>query len=225
MTDSGADPIDVAALDAWVHECARVIAANRDHLSELDSATGDADHGANLDRGFAAVVAALAAEPPDSAAELLKLVGMTLVDTIGGSSGALYGTFFLRMAVTARDSHAFDAVALARAVRAGADGVAQRGGVRVGDKTMFDALAPAADALEAGLARGRGRADLLGSAAVAAEAGRDATVPMRARKGRASYLGDRSIGHADAGASSMALIVRAAADTLSGAREQTGGRP
>ena len=217
------DAVDVAALRQWILRCAELIADNHEHLSELDSATGDADHGSNLDRGFRAVVTSLAAETHDEPAELLKSVGMTLVDTIGGSSGALYGTFFLRMAHTARDADGFGATDLGRAVRAGADGIAERGRVQVGDKTLFDALAPAADALDAALARGSSLPDALSSAAEAAETGRDATAGMRARKGRASYLGDRSMGHPDAGATSMALVIRAAADTFGGGSRSSRG--
>lgn len=215
---SPTEALSAAALSRWVHECARMVAEQSEHLSELDAATGDADHGSNLSRGFAAVVATLAAEPTEDPAELLKTVGMTLVDVIGGSSGALYGTFFLRMALTVRDAGGLDAALLARAVGAGAAGVAERGRVRVGDKTMYDALAPAAQVLQDRVAAGADLATALAAAAAAAEDARDATAAMRARKGRASYLGDRSVGHLDAGASSMALVVRAAAGTL-------GGRP
>jgi dihydroxyacetone kinase-like protein len=207
--------VDVAALDRWVHEFARVIAENKDLLTELDSAIGDADHGANMDRGMTAVVAALDAaaaggSPASSAAALLKQVGMTLVSTVGGASGPLYGTLFLRMATAAGDVGELDGGAFAKSLRAGLDGVVARGKAEAGDKTMFDALAPACEALDASLAGGADLSEALAAASAAAQSGRDATVPMLARKGRASYLGERSVGHQDPGATSVALLVDAA---------------
>ena len=147
--------VDVAALDRWIRGFAERVAANRDLLTQLDSAIGDADHGANMDRGMAAVVAALDGKPPATAAALLKQVGMTLVSTVGGASGPLYGTFFLRMATAAGEVDALDAEAFAKALRAGLDGVVARGKAEAGDKTMFDALAPAVEALDTALAGGR----------------------------------------------------------------------
>ncbi|WP_028922530.1 dihydroxyacetone kinase subunit DhaL [Pseudonocardia acaciae] len=200
---------DTAALARWVREFARVVAAEKQRLTELDAAIGDADHGINMDRGMTAVRDALDASPPAGPAALLKQVGMTLVSRVGGASGPLYGTFFLRMGTAAGDAPELDAAALASAIRAGLDGVVQRGKAEAGDKTMFDALAPAADALDEALASGAGLADALRRAATAAEAGRDATAPMLARKGRASYLGQRSVGHQDPGATSAALLITA----------------
>ena len=206
--------VDIAALARWIREFARVVAANKDLLTQLDSAIGDADHGANMDRGMTAVVAALDGGMPPSAAASLKQVGMTLVSSVGGASGPLYGTFFLRMASTAGDVDALDGPAFATAMRAGVDGVVQRGKAQAGDKTMFDALAPAVDALDEALAGGARLDEALRMATDAAETGRDATTAMLARKGRASYLGERSVGHQDPGATSAALLVAAAATAL-----------
>jgi len=206
--------VDVGTLAAWIREFARVVAEQKDLLTQLDSAIGDADHGINMDRGMTAVVAALEANPPSGAAALLKQVGMTLVSTVGGASGPLYGTFFLRMATAAGDIESLDPGAFAKALRAGLDGVVARGKAEAGDKTMYDALAPAAEALDDALASGRELGDALGLATRAAETGRDATIPMLARKGRASYLGERSVGHQDPGATSAALLIAAAAGTL-----------
>jgi phosphoenolpyruvate---glycerone phosphotransferase subunit DhaL len=205
--------VDATALERWLRAFADGIAAHADELTRLDSAIGDADHGANMARGTAAVVAKL--DTSGGTAVLLKQAGMTLVSTVGGASGPLYGTFFLRMAGAAGDADALDAAALAAALRAGVDGVVARGKAGPGDKTMLDALLPALDALDAAVAADPGDlAGALRAAADAAAAGRDATVPMQARKGRASYLGERSIGHQDPGATSAALLLETAAATL-----------
>jgi phosphoenolpyruvate---glycerone phosphotransferase subunit DhaL len=208
------DDVDVEALAAWIREFARLVVANKDLLTRLDAAIGDADHGINMDRGMNAVVAALDGERPASAAALLKLTGMTLVSTVGGASGPLYGTLFLRMATAAGDVGSVDAHRFAKALRAGLDGVVGRGKAEAGDKTMYDALAPSVDALDAALAGGEPLGSALRAAVAAADAGRDATIPMLARKGRASYLGERSVGHQDPGATSVALLVEAAASSL-----------
>ncbi|CAN3127633.1 dihydroxyacetone kinase subunit DhaL [Mycobacterium sp. smrl_JER01] len=204
------EKIDSAALVRWIEECARQVTDHEDALCDLDAASGDADHGSNLARGFAAVRDAVASASERTPAAVLKDSGMTLVDTIGGSSGALYGTFFLRMAKSAGTAESLDAPMVAEMFRAGAGGVAERGKVELGDKTLYDALAPAVGALERVLAAGGSLADALDSAADAAERGRDGTADMVARKGRASYLRERTRGNIDAGAASMALIVRAA---------------
>jgi phosphoenolpyruvate---glycerone phosphotransferase subunit DhaL len=213
-----AEELDTGRLQAWVREFARTVADHREQLTELDSAIGDADHGANMDRGLAAAVAALDATPPADPAALLKQVGMTLVSKVGGASGPLYGTFFLRMA-GAGGSTPWNAAVFGKALRAGLDGVIARGKAEPGDKTMLDALAPACDALDAALADGEDLGAALRAGVDAARAGRDATVPMQARKGRASYLGERSIGHQDPGATSTVLMLEAAATTLAGARD------
>src|SRR4051812_36396308 len=208
--------VDVAALQRWLRRFAELVAEHRDELTDLDAAVGDADHGTNMARGMGAVVGALDAAPPVAAGALLKQAGMTLVRTVGGASGPLYGTFFLRMATAVGDDDidALSAEAFAKALRAGLEGVVARGKAEAGDKTMVDALAPAVDALEDALSRGEDLAAALTAASAAARAGRDATVPMHARKGRASYLGERSVGHQDPGATSAALLVEAAAAVL-----------
>jgi dihydroxyacetone kinase-like protein len=208
------DTVDAGALAAWIREFARLIAMNKDLLTSLDSAIGDADHGANMDRGMTAVTAALAAEQPAGTAALLKRTGMTLVSTVGGASGPLYGTAFLRMAAAAGDAASLDAHGFAKVLRAGLDGVVARGKAEAADKTMYDALAPAVDALDAALAAGEPLGPALQAAIRAAEDGRDATIPMIARKGRASYLGERSVGHQDPGATSVTLLLTAAGTTL-----------
>jgi dihydroxyacetone kinase-like protein len=190
--------------------------AHKDLLTELDSAIGDADHGFNMERGMVAVLAALDAEQPATPAALLKRTGMTLVSTVGGASGPLYGTAFLRMAAAAGDTGALDPPGFARMLRAGLEGVVARGKAQAGDKTMYDALAPAVQALDAALTAGQPLAAALRAAVQAAEQGRDATTAMVARKGRASYLGERSAGHQDPGATSVTLLLTAAATTLTG---------
>jgi dihydroxyacetone kinase-like protein len=205
--------IDTAALGRWIRAFAGAVADNEEMLTRLDSAIGDADHGANMARGMKAVVAKLDEGEPASPSALLKQVGMTLVSTVGGASGPLYGTFFLRMATAAGDAESLDQAAFAAALRAGVDGVVARGKAEAGDKTMYDALAPAVDALDAALG-GEDAGGALRAAADAAAQGRDATTPMQARKGRASYLGERSVGHQDPGATSATLLIATAADTF-----------
>jgi dihydroxyacetone kinase-like protein len=202
--------IDATAVKAWLLAFAQEIADNRDLLTQLDSAIGDADHGANLNRGLDAVVTALDGIDGAIPGEILKTTGMTLVSTVGGASGPLYGTLFLRMSVSAGDLDTLDPSQFAAALRAGLEGVVARGRAQAGDKTMYDALAPACDALDAAIAEGLGFDAALDRAADAAAAGRDATIPMLARKGRASYLGERSVGHQDPGATSTALLVTTA---------------
>jgi phosphoenolpyruvate---glycerone phosphotransferase subunit DhaL len=208
--------VDSAQLSAWLTEFARLVESHRDLLTELDSAIGDADHGSNLDRGMKAVLAMLETEQPGTPAAVLKRTGMTLVSTVGGASGPLYGTAFLRMASAAGDAETLDGPAFAKALRAGLDGVVARGKAVAGDKTMYDALAPAVDALDAALAAGQPFAEGLDAAVRAAEEGRAATIPLVARKGRASYLGERSAGHQDPGATSVTFLIAAAAATLTG---------
>jgi phosphoenolpyruvate---glycerone phosphotransferase subunit DhaL len=205
--------IDAAAVERWIRAFAAAVAENEQELTRLDSAIGDADHGANMNRGLKAVLAKLDQASPGGPAALLKQTGMTLVSTVGGASGPLYGTFFLRMATAIGDTDTVDQKLFAAALRAGVDGVVARGKAEAGDKTMYDALAPAVDALDAALG-GEDAGGALQAAADAAAQGRDATTPMQARKGRASYLGERSVGHQDPGATSAALLLQAAADAL-----------
>jgi dihydroxyacetone kinase-like protein len=204
------DTVSSASLQEWIRAFARLVAENRDHLTDLDAAIGDGDHGANMDRGMRAAVAALDETKPETAAALFTKVGMTVVSTVGGASGPLFGTLFLRMGASLGDAVQVTLPEFAAALRAGLDGIVARGKAEAGDKTMYDALDPAVTALDRGVFDGLAKADALKLALVAAESGRDATTPMLARKGRASYLGERSVGHQDPGATSIALLMAAA---------------
>jgi dihydroxyacetone kinase-like protein len=206
--------VNLALLTGWVREFARAVGETAQYLTDLDAAIGDADHGINMDRGMTAVLGALDEAAPADISALCKQVGMTLVKSVGGASGPLYGTFFLRMAGALSADESVDAADFAKALRAGVEGVVQRGRAEAGDKTMFDALAPALDALDAALASGGGLAAALADATIAAEKGRDATEFMVARKGRASYLGQRSVGHVDPGATSATILIAAAASAF-----------
>ncbi|WP_329006091.1 dihydroxyacetone kinase subunit DhaL [Kribbella sp. NBC_00709] len=197
----------------WLRDAAGALHDNAAYLTELDSAIGDADHGANMDRGFQAIVAVLDETSFDSVDELLKKAGMTLVSKVGGASGPLYGTFFLRFG-TALAGAELTPETIGRGLHAGVEGVLARGKAELGDKTMYDAWAPALEAYDAAVAGGSDLAGALTAAAEAAAKGRDATVPLVARKGRASYLGERSAGHQDPGATSTTLILESAARTL-----------
>jgi dihydroxyacetone kinase-like protein len=194
----------------WLREAASAVHEHRDYLTQLDAAIGDADHGANMDRGFAAVLAKLngAAEslPPG---KVLVTAGSTLVSTVGGASGPLWGTALRRAGRSLGDAAEFDGGGLADALDAALEGVVELGAAREGDKTMVDALAPAVRALRERLAQGASVPDALSAARAASEEGMRATVPLQAAKGRASYLGERSIGHQDPGATSTALILAA----------------
>ncbi|AKV84984.1 dihydroxyacetone kinase [Microbacterium sp. CGR1] len=198
--------IDTAALADWIRRFRDIIAEKREWLTELDSAIGDADHGANMARGMDAVVAKLDSGVPDTVDELLKTVGMTLVSSVGGASGPLYGTLFLRMGMAAGPVTELDGAGLGGSLRAGLDGIVARGKAEAGDKTMFDAMAPAVDAFDAAISEGGDLSAATAAAAEAAASGRDATEPLVARKGRASYLGERSAGHLDPGAASTTLL-------------------
>lgn len=200
-----------ADLRAWLREFARLVANGKEYLTELDSAIGDADHGINMDRGMQAVVAALDEDEFTAVSDLFEKVGMTLVSTVGGAAGPLYGTYFLRFGMKAGDVAELSAAALGEALVAGLEGVVARGKPEAGDKTMFDAMAPATRAYRNAVAHGDGLATALEKAKAAAEQGRDGTIPMLAKKGRASYLGERSIGHQDPGATSTAMLFVAAA--------------
>src|SRR4249919_3691057 len=204
------DTVSTTSLQEWIRAFARLVAENRDQLTDLDAAIGDGDHGANMDRGMRAAVAALDETKPETAAALFTKVGMTVVSTVGGASGPLFGTLFLRMGASLGDAVEVTLPEFATAVRAGLDGIVARGKAEAGDKTMYDALDPAVTALDRGVCDGLAKADALKLALVAAESGRDATTPMLARKGRASYLGERSVGHQDPGATTVALLMAAA---------------
>ncbi len=191
-----------------------MITEQRAYLTELDSAIGDADHGINMSRGLDAVTTKLDGADPSTIGELFKTVGMTLVSTVGGASGPLYGTFFLRFGASAKDADALDGAELGTALQAALEGVRMRGKAQVGDKTMIDALVPAVEAFDEAVRSGSTLADAAGAARDGAEHGRDSTTPMLARKGRASYLGERSIGHLDPGSVSTALLFAALAKAL-----------
>lgn len=191
-------------------ELAAAVASEKDHLTALDAAIGDADHGANLNRGFAAVGPKLAAdEAPGTPGKLLMLVGRTLISTVGGASGPLYGTMFRELGKSLGDESTVDDGTFVAGMRAGLDGVRRLGAANEGDKTLVDAYAPALAALEEATAAGQPLTAAVKSAAHAADDGARATVPLEARKGRASYLGARSIGHLDPGAASTALLFAA----------------
>jgi dihydroxyacetone kinase-like protein len=208
--------MDTDVFRAWIISAAEVIEANRDHLTQLDAAIGDADHGINLARGFAAVTAALAgaAPPPATPGAVLTLTGSTLISKVGGASGPLYGVAFRRAGKALGTAATVDLPALEQALEAALAGVHQLGAAREGDKTMVDALAPATRAFGKAIAEGASAAGALSALADAAAAGAAATVSMQARKGRASYLGPRSVGHEDPGAASTALILAALRDVV-----------
>ena len=216
------DGVTTADLTEWLREFAHLVTENKDLLTELDAAIGDADHGANMHRGLTAAVAAIDEAAVGTPGALFKKVGMTLVSTVGGASGPLYGTLFLRLGGALGDAERVGPEAFAAALHAGLDGVVARGKAEAGDKTMFDALAPAVGALESALAAGEPWGTALRRASEAADAGRDATTPMLARKGRASYLGERSTGHQDPGATSTALLLTAAVTALGELPEPVG---
>jgi dihydroxyacetone kinase-like protein len=209
-----AESVTVAQLEAWVRSFADLIAEHRAYLTELDSAIGDADHGINMDRGMQAVRAKLDATTVSTADELFKLIGMTLVSSIGGASGPLYGTLFLRFGTACGPRVALSADDMVKAFRAGVEGLVARGKPELGDKTMFDSLHPALEALDAAVGTGLSLGDAFAAAWQASVRGRDDTIPMVARKGRASYLGERSAGHQDPGATSAALLFEAATGTF-----------
>ncbi len=210
--------LDSAFFHRWTVAVAAAVDREADRLTELDSAIGDADHGSNLRRGFAAVVDARGEEPPDSPGAVLGSAGRKLISTVGGASGPLYGTLLRRTGKALGESAEVSLPAFAAALRAGTDAVAQLGGAAPGDKTMLDALFPAVDALEAAVEQGKDVAAAFRAARDAAESGALATVPLRARKGRASYLGERSVGHQDPGATSAALLFRTLAETAEAGR-------
>lgn len=195
---------------------AAVVAENKSYFTELDSAIGDADHGINMDRGFQAVLGKLDGQGASDIGAIFKTVGMTLVSTVGGASGPLYGTLFLQLGVATAGKGALDAGDWGAALDAGVQGVIARGKAEPQDKTMVDALIPGRDAYHQALADGGTFADALRRSASAAEEGMKATIPWVARKGRASYLGERSAGHQDPGATSSFLFLKTIADTWSG---------
>lgn len=193
----------------WLELTAVVLNENKDYLTQLDSAIGDADHGTNMDRGFKKVAEKLPTVADKDIGNILKTVGMTLISSVGGASGPLYGTFFQRGGMAADAREELSAEDLVTVLQGAVDGVQARGRAQPGDKTMMDALLPAMAALKTGVAEGKGSLEAMENAVAAAEQGMKDTIPLQARKGRASYLGERSIGHQDPGATSSYLILNA----------------
>lgn len=197
----------------WLNTCGQVIAENKDYLTQLDSDIGDADHGFNMDRGFKAALAKLPSVADKDIGTVFKSVGMTLVSTVGGAGGPLYGTFFMQAGTASANKLELSVADWAVALESAINGVIARGKANPGDKTMIDALLPALAALKQAVADGSEMGDALRRSAAAAEQGMKDTIPLVARKGRASYLGERSAGHQDPGATSSYLILKTAADT------------
>ena len=198
----------------WLEKTAAVLIENKEYLTELDAAIGDADHGINMDRGFRKVMEKLPSVADKDIGNILKTTGMTLISSVGGAAGPLYGTFYLRsgMAVAAREE--LGGEDLVKMLQAGVDGIVQRGRAVREDKTMFDTWAPALEALKAALDESDDLVAAMRSAVDAGEQGMKDTIPLQARKGRASYLGERSIGHQDPGATSSYLILNALLESI-----------
>jgi phosphoenolpyruvate---glycerone phosphotransferase subunit DhaL len=213
---AGAGAATAPEVASWIRSFAAVVAEHKDELTKLDQAIGDADHGINMDRGMRAVMEKLDGDEPGDVGGLMRAVAMTLISKVGGASGPLYGTFFLQFGTKAGAVPELSPEAWADCFDAAVAGVQSRGKAEPGDKTMVDALLPAGAALRAALGEGAGLGAALGRAAEAADAGMVATIPLVARKGRASYLGERSAGHQDPGATSSALLVGCAARTWAG---------
>ncbi len=206
-------PITTEDTLRWLYQVGLVLQENREFLTRLDSPIGDADHGINMDRGFQAVIKKLPTVADMDIGSILKTVGMTLVSTVGGASGPLYGTAFLRAGIANAGKHELYEADVVGMLRAALDGIEERGKAQPGEKTMLDALAPALLAAKEAEEQNLGLSQLLRRASEAAEIGMKATIPMLATKGRASYLGERSIGHQDPGATSSWLILITLADT------------
>jgi dihydroxyacetone kinase-like protein len=199
----------------WLQAIGHVMQANKEYLTQLDAAIGDADHGINMDRGFKKVNSQLSAVMDKDIGSIFKNTGMTLISSVGGASGPLYGTLFLRAGTAASGKHELNTTEFADVLKAGLSGVIERGKAQVGDKTMVDALTPAVEAFEQAAEDNLGIAEALGQTVAAAEQGMKDTIPLIARKGRASYLGERAIGHQDPGATSAYLILKALHDAVS----------
>src|SRR5436190_7354153 len=196
----------------WLAASQKVFAEKREQLTELDSAVGDGDFGISLDRGFTAVHAELSANPPADLRSVLQNAASVLIRTMGGTSGPLLGTFFLRAGTACAGKSELAPADVVALFQAGVDGIQQRGKAALGDKTMLDALLPAVDAMRGALDGGSGLAEILDRGAAAAEAGMRATITMQARKGRGSYPGERSVGHQDPGATASYMLFKAAED-------------
>jgi len=207
-------PITTEDTLRWLKQLANVLHENRDYLTQLDSPIGDADHGTNMDRGFKAVADKLPGMENMDIGSILKTVGTTLVSTVGGASGPLYGTAFLRAGMATSGKHELYESDIVSMLEAALEGIKVRGKAQLGEKTMVDALTPALAAAKEAEAQNSGLSQLLRRTSNAAEAGMKSTIPMLATKGRASYLGERSIGHQDPGATSSWLILKTLADTV-----------
>jgi dihydroxyacetone kinase-like protein len=205
-------PVTTAQILDCLHKMANVIEENKEYLTGLDAAIGDADHGINMHRGFQAVLKKLPGVEDKDAGNILKMVGMTLVSSVGGAGGPLYGTAFMQAGMAVAGKHELEAEDVLAALDAALKGVVMRGRANLGDKTMVDAITPAVNAMREALENSAGLAEALEQATAAAEQGMKDTVPMLAKKGRASYLGERSIGHQDPGATSSCLLIRTMAE-------------
>ncbi len=205
-------PITTSDVSEYLRKVAEVLAENKEYLTELDSAIGDADHGINMDRGFQNVLRKLPAVEDKDIGTILKTAGMALVSSVGGASGPLYGTAFMQAGMAAAGKRELAAEDLLAILEAALKGVLMRGRANLGDKTMVDALTPAIDAMREALENGADLTEALDKATAAAEEGMKATIPLIAKKGRASYLGERSIGHQDPGATSSYLLIRTMAE-------------
>jgi dihydroxyacetone kinase-like protein len=193
----------------WLEKIAAAMKENKQYLTDLDSPIGDADHGINMDRGFKSVLGNLSTVQDTDIGNILKMTGMTLMSSVGGASGPLYGTFFMRCGMATASKEELDNEDLLQMLESGVEGILQRGRAQLEDKTMYDAWAPALASLKKAYTNGADTASGIARAVEAAEEGMKATIPLRARKGRASYLGERSIGHQDPGATSTYLILKA----------------
>jgi len=205
-------PITTADVLECLHKMADVIRENKEHLTELDAAIGDADHGINMDRGFKTVLKKLPGAEDKDAGTILKTTGMALVSSVGGAGGPLYGTAFMQAGMAVAGKYELEAEDVLAALDAALKGVIMRGKANLEDKTMVDAITPAVNAMREALENGADTAEALEQATAAAEKGMKDTIPMLAKKGRASYLGERSIGHQDPGATSSYLLIRTMAE-------------
>lgn len=198
----------------WLERSAALMESQKAYLTELDAPIGDSDHGINMARGFGKLMEKLPTVADTDIGSILKTSGMTLISSVGGASGPLYGTFFMRAGAAVQSKHELDGTDLVNLLSAGMAGVVQRGRTELGDKTMVDALSPAVDALKSALDAGNSTGEALTHCAAAAEAGVQATIDMLAKKGRASYLGERSVGHQDPGATSTYFLLKTLADVV-----------
>jgi phosphoenolpyruvate---glycerone phosphotransferase subunit DhaL len=207
-------PLTKEQILQWLQAVAVVLEQNKDYLTELDAAIGDADHGINMNRGFQKVIAQLPSVAEKDIGSILKAVSMTLISSVGGASGPLYGTLFLRASAAVAGKSELTDEDMVALLDAAVEGVVQRGKANLGDKTMLDALSPARDAFKQAVAKGASTREALQQAVEAAEAGMKSTIPLVAKKGRASYLGDRSADHQDPGATSSYLILKTLLDVV-----------